>query len=303
MLASMNTAIAPTTPSPALRTAIALGTIYVIWSTTFFGIRLALDAFPPFLLGATRFLLAAALLVAGAMAARAPRPRLAEVAGAGLLGLVIVLIPNGSVIWAEQSIPTGIVALLGATTPLFVLGFQAALGARPGWRGVVGIVLGLVGVGVLVAPGLAGGLQGAVVLQAELVLASLVCAFGMVVGKRLPTPVSGLYNAALTMLAGGLGFLACAAVHGERLPVEVPLHAWGGLAYLVVFGSCLGFTAFTWLVQHARPTLVATSSYVNPVLAMLVGIWALHEPLASSTLIGAAVIVGSVVLVAGDRKN
>ncbi|MDB5095709.1 MAG: hypothetical protein JWM80_130 [Cyanobacteria bacterium RYN_339] len=299
----MSTAIAPSSNLP-MRTAIALGTIYVVWSTTFYGIRLALDGFSPFLLGGLRFLLAAMLLMLGAAAARAPRPRLAEIGGAAILGMLIVLVPNGSVVWAEQTISTGVVALLGATTPLFVLGIQAGFGVRPSRRGLLGIALGLAGVGILVAPQLAAGFGAAVALQAELVLASLVCAFGMVVGRRLPTPASGLYSAGFTMLAGGVGFMIIAGARGEHLvPAAVPYHAWLGLAYLVVFGSCLGFTAFTWLVQHVRPTLVATSSYVNPVLAMFVGVWALHEPLAPSTLAGAAVIVGSVVLVAGDRKN
>lgn len=290
-----------------VRVALALGTIYIVWSTTFMAIRVALNGLPPFTLGAVRYCAAALVMLAVALATRTRRPQAREVAGAALMGLAIVLVPNAAVVWAEQSIPTGVTSLLGACTPLFVLGFESLMpgGERPSTRGVAGMLLGLVGVAGLVAPQLAGGLGAGAVAQIGCLAGSLVCAFAMVWGRRVPVPGGAAYNSALTMLFGGLAFGVCAWLHGETAGLhfgEVLATSWLALAYLVVFGSCLGFTAFNWLLRNARPTLVSTTSYVNPVLAMGVGMVVLGEPLSAGVFVAAATIVASVVLVAGARR-
>jgi drug/metabolite transporter (DMT)-like permease len=294
--------------APASRIALNLGTIYVLWSTTFLAIRETLDGLQPFTLCLFRYTAAACLLFGVALATRAPKPSRREIAGSAVLGVLIVLIPNGAVAWAEQTIATGVTALLGACTPLFVLIIESARarGERPTLQGVAGIFLGLAGVTVLVGPQLRHGFDGALVAQLAQLGGSFVGACGMVGGKSLPTPRSALYNSAFTMLLGGLYFIPLAAFHGEFAafhPSAVPSHAWLGLAYLVVFGSCLGFSAFSWLVQNARPSLVATMSYVNPVLAMFVGLFVLSEPLPPTLVAAAVMIVASVVLVASSRRR
>jgi drug/metabolite transporter (DMT)-like permease len=292
-----------------MRTVLALATVYLTWSSTFYSIRLALDGLPPFLICTIRYSLAGVLMLLTAAIARAPRPSAREIRGAGLLGMAIVLVPNGAVVWAEQTITTGITALLGAVTPLIVLLLESTLpGAeRPTVQGTLGVALGLVGVSFLVAPQLTNGFGAAGLAQVIQLLGCMVCAVAMVLGRRLSTPRSGLYNAATTMLLGGAGFGVVSLVAGEwpRFhPTAAPAYVWGGMAYLVIAGSCMGFTAFTWLVMNARPALIATTAYVPPLLALMLGAWLLHEPLAPATLLGAGLIVGSVVLVAtGGRKQ
>ena len=255
-------------------------------------------------------------MVAIALAIRQARPHTREVAGSAFLGLFFVAVGNGALTWSEQWVSTGTAALLGAlalgevvtTATAFLLVAQAAMprGDRPTWRGAAGVALGFVGVALLVGPTLEGGTPGALAGQAALVASAAIGTLGLLVAKRVPTPASWVWHSAITMLSGGLVLMLIGVGTGEAGRVSwgaVPGEAWLGLAYLVVFGSCVGFSAFAFLTQAARPALVATISYVIPVLATVLGALALGEVVTTATAFAAALIVGSVALVAtGGRR-
>lgn len=288
---------------------LALLTVYTLWSTTFLGIAIALRGLPPFLLGGMRYVAAALILAAVALALRQARPSWREAAGSALLGLFFVAVGNGALTWAQQWVATGTAALLGAIGPLFLLVAEALVpgGERPTRRGAAGVLLGFGGVALLVGPTLSAGSTGAIAGQAVLVASAAIGCVGLLVAKRVPTPGSWLWHSAVMMLSGGATLLALGAAAGEPARVvwgAVPGQAWLGLAYLVVFGSCLGFSAFSWLTQHARPALVSTISYVIPVTATLLGAVVLHEAVTPAIVMAAALIVGSVALVAtGGRRT
>ena len=288
----------------------ALLSVYLIWSTTFLGIAIALRGLPPFLLGGLRYVAAGLIMVVVAMAMKQARPTPAQALGSGLLGLFFVAVGNGVLTWSEQYVATGTAALLGAIGPLFLLAAEAVVpgGDRPTARGAAGVVLGLVGVAMLVGLTLDVATPGAVAGQLALVGAAAIGTLGLLVAKRVPTPASWMWHSALTMLAGGVVLTAIGVGTGEvgrTAWAQVPSQAWLGLGYLVVFGSCLGFSAFSFLTQAARPALVATISYVIPVLATVLGAVVLGEVVTASTAVAAALIVGSVALVAtgGRRKT
>jgi drug/metabolite transporter (DMT)-like permease len=293
-------------PGPGLgwQALLALGTVYIVWGSTYTAMRVAVQALPPFQLAAIRFFVAPLLLIALALWRKDPLPSRREAMGAGLVGLFLLLVGNGMVVWSVQYIPSGLSALMVASLPLWTLAFEALLGnGKPTALAVVGLLLGFVGVGTLMWPSLPapGGLV-TQALWAEIgVLGGTVAwAMGSLIGRRIPVPASGLYNSAFSMLSAAVGFTLVVFITHERLVTNlaaVPGWAWGAIAYLVVFGSCVGFSAYAWLVQHVRPDITATYAYVNPVVAMLLGWGLLHEPLTGYTLAGAGLVVASVLLV------
>jgi drug/metabolite transporter (DMT)-like permease len=193
-------------------------------------------------------------------------------------------------------------ALLVGSLPLWVLGLEAVApgGTRPTWLGVGGILLGLAGVALLVWPTLAAGAQAALWAQGLVLVATLLWAIGTLIGRRVAVPRSGVYNSAFQMIAAALGFMGLSVAFGEPARFQweaVSRDAWLAWAYLVVFGSCIAFSAFAWLVQRVKPEVVSTYAYVNPVVAVALGAWLLKEPVDGWTLVGAALVVVSVGLV------
>jgi drug/metabolite transporter (DMT)-like permease len=205
------------------------------------------------------------------------------------------------VVWSVQYIPSGLSALLVASLPLWTLALEALMpgGARPTKGALLGIMLGFIGVVTLMWPGLGGGWTQALWAELGVLVGTVAWAAGTLIGRRIAVPLSSLQNSAWQMLAAAVAFTVLTLVLREPVvaPATVPLWAWGAIAYLVVFGSCVGFSAYAWLVRHVRPELVATYAYVNPVVAVALGAWLLHEPLTSWTLAGATLIVASVALV------
>ncbi len=258
----------------------AFASVYLIWGSTYLAIRFAIETMPPHLMAAVRFLVAGALLYVWARWRGAPRPTRANWRAAAVVGGFLLLGGNGAVVWAETRVPSGLTALLVAMVPIWMLVLEMLprLGGRkPRAAVVAGIVLGLVGLVVLVAPGrLAGRVDplGAGVL----LLGCLSWAFGSLYSRGAELPKSGFLAAAMEMVAGGFLLLLL-------------------LAYLIVFGSLIGFTAYIWLLGATTSARVSTYAYVNPVVAVLLG-WAFaNEPMSLRTLIAAAVIIGAVVLI------
>jgi drug/metabolite transporter (DMT)-like permease len=286
---------------------IAFAAVYVLWGSTFLAIRFAVATLPPFLMAGARHLIAGAVLYPLARLRSAERPTRANWYGAAIVGALLLVGGNGGVSWAEQVVPSGVAALLVASVSLWmvILEWFRPGGTRPGGRVIVGLALGFAGLAFLVGPSkLAGGGRVDPVGAAVLVLASLSWAAGSIFSHRLRLPHTPLLGTAMQSLAGGafLALLGLACGQGARLHwTSVSLRSVLALGYLVVFGSLLGFSAYTWLLRVAPTARVSTYAYVNPVVAMFLGWVFAGERPTLRTLAAAAVIIAAVVLVITSR--
>lgn len=294
-----------TASRPGHRAAVfwSFAAIYVVWGSTYLAIRVMVTEVPPFLAAGCRFLVAGGLLYAWARlrGTPAPAPRLWR--PAALLGGLFFLVGNGGVSWAETRLPSGLTALLAATSPLFTGVFESARGGwrRPPLRVMLGIVAGLGGVALLVAPGeIIGGAHADLAGAAAITLAAMGWAAGSVSSHAIPLHPSPVLGTAMKMLAGGALLLLTGLLLGEgavfSLAAITPA-AWLAWTYLVVFGSLIGFSAFTYLLRVTTPQKVSTSAYVNPLVAVLLGWALLGEAVTPRTVVAAAVIIGGVMLI------
>jgi drug/metabolite transporter (DMT)-like permease len=283
--------------------------IYVAWGSTYLAIRFADQSIPPFLMAGTRFLIAGSVLLVIRRLAGDPFPRRIEARSAAVAGLFLLLGGNGGVVWAEQTVPSGLAALMVSSSPLWMLLMDAFRpnGHKPNPRAIAGVAIGFAGVAVLFWPSGSGGLLdlapiGAVVL----IFATLAWAAGSVYSRNSPQPGSPLMGSALEMLAGGAALIVLSAVTGEfgRFHLAaVTTPSLLGLGYLIIFGSLVGFSAYTWLLQVAPISLVSTYAYVNPLVALVIGSLIGHEDLSPRTLLAAAVILASVALTTTGRSK
>lgn len=285
----------------------ALGIVYVVWGSTYLGIRIVVETMPPFLSAGIRYVIAGLLLAAiiawrQGPAALKVTPR--QLGSAVLVGILLLVGGNALVVLAETSIPSGLAALLVASVPAWVVVLRAAAGERPGRGAFAGVALGLVGLGVLTLPGLNGEVRiGGVVL---VVVAALLWSIGSYSSGRLSMPPNPFTASAYEMLAGGLGGLFIALIRGENHGfdlADVSTRSWTALVYLIVFGSLIAFTAYAWLLQTAPLSLVATYAYVNPVVAVLLGAVVLGEALTWPIALGGAIVVGGVCLIVSTERR
>jgi drug/metabolite transporter (DMT)-like permease len=282
--------------------AIALATVYVLWGSTYLAMRLAIATIPPFTMAAVRHFTAGAILYTFARLRGAPRPRAAHWRSTAIIGALLLLLGNGGVVWAEQRVSSGMAALLICSEPMWIVVFAWLRrdGRRPSPLVVAGLLVGLAGLALLVRPGLGGG--GAVdpLGVVAVLIASISWAAGSLYVQRATLPSSPLLATSMQMLCGGLLLFATGALTGEpaRFALSrVSTSSILAVLYLIVFGSLIGFTAYTWLLRSASPVLVSTYAYVNPVVAVFLG-WALaSEPVTPGMLLGAAVILGGVALI------
>ena len=309
----------PNAPTPAARAprlrgagtlplVAALATVYVVWGSTYLAIRYAIDTIPPFLMASSRFLIAGGILYVfaarrGDAAADPVGPRQWR---AGLLiGGLLLAGGNGLVSWGEQWVPTGLAALLVGSVPLwFALWARLLNRERMGVQAVVGIAVGFAGVAILVRPD-GGGTARLIGVLATL-LAACLWGLGSAWSKRAALPQRPLVSTAVQMLGGGAVLLVMGIAGGElgRLDLgAITATSLLGLAYLIVFGSLLAFSAYTWLLQNARTSLTATYAYVNPVVAVLLGFVFLGETVTPQTVLGGAVILLAVALMASRRRS
>ncbi|GAA2089575.1 drug/metabolite exporter YedA [Kitasatospora saccharophila] len=280
----------------------ALGIVYVVWGSTYLAIRVVVETMPPLLSGALRFGAAALLLGAGLTVRHgwgALRVTRRQLGSAFLVGVLLLVGGNGLVVLAERTVPSGLAALMVASVPLWVVLLRRAFGTRTGGATLAGVLVGLVGLLVLTAPGLTGevGLSGLLLVVA----AAVVWALGSVLAGRLPMPADPFVASVYEMLAGAVGALVLSVARGEPGdfdPGAVSAGSWTGLVYLVLFGSIVAFTSYAWLLQRAPLPLVATYAYVNPVVAVFLGWIFLSEALTWPILLGGAIVVGGVFLVA-----
>ncbi|MBM7516169.1 EamA family transporter [Nocardioides nitrophenolicus] len=277
----------------------ALAIVYVVWGSTYLGIRVVVEEMPPLTSMGARFV-AAGLLLSVVLRLRGVRLGVsrAQLLGAATLGLLLPLLGNGLVAVGEsKGAPSGVAALLVAAVPLWVVAYRVGSGDRPrGWS-VLGVLLGFAGLAWLV---LGGRDQGDVpIVGAAFVLAaSGFWAFGSWVQPRLTLPENPFVVAVHEMWTGGVMMVALGLVLGESpTPLAYDARAWLAWAYLVVIGSMVAFTAYVWLLSNAPISLVATYAYVNPVVAVLLGWAILDEPVTRAVLVGGLVIVAAVAVV------
>jgi drug/metabolite transporter (DMT)-like permease len=289
-----------------LGVALALATVYVVWGSTYLAIRVAIATLPPFLMAGVRFVLAGAILYAYARLTGVPRPTGRQWAAAALTGALLLLCGNGGVVWAQQYIASGLAALLVAMLPLHVALLEWFLpgGQRPAGRVLLGLALGLTGVAGLVRP---SGDADATQLWAALALtgASLSWAVGSLYWRSAGKAVSPLLGTGMQMLAGGALLALAGVATGEParfVPADVTLKSLLAVAYLLVFGSLIAFTAFVWLLRNASPTLVSTYAFVNPVVAVALGCGLAGEPFTVPMVLAGGAVLLSVVLIVTAPK-
>jgi drug/metabolite transporter (DMT)-like permease len=281
---------------------LAFAAVYLIWGSTYLFIRFAIETVPPFLVGGIRFVLAGTLMYAWLRMRGTPRPTRAEWRSAFIIGPLLMTGGNGGIVWSEQFVASGIVALLVALVPLWLLllGWLRG-GARPSGREWLGVTTGLVGVAMLVSTD-GNPAHGGIGPLAALVLicSTLSWSVGSMIARDAPLPASPLLASAMEMLAGGAGMLLIALVRGEFQQLAVSDVSWRSglsIAYLAIFGSIVAFSAYKWLLNRATPAAVGTYAFVNPVVAVALG-WAFaSEPLGARTLLAMVVIVGAVVTI------
>jgi drug/metabolite transporter (DMT)-like permease len=272
--------------------------VCVLWGSTYLAIRIGVGALPPFLFAGGRFLLAGVLLLAGALAFGERLPRRARDWGVlAVVGLLLLAGGNTFVVWAEQFTPSGAASLFVVTVALWMALFDALLPGRTGrltGRVVVGLLLGLVGTALLVEADpraiVHADLRGPLALTG----ASASWALGSVYYRR-EHPEAGPYvGAAIEMIAGGAVVTAFGLALGEAQAVHLTARGLGALAYLVVFGSIVGYTAYAYALHHAPATIVGTYAYVNPLIAVLLGWLLLGEHVGARTFAAMALILGAV---------
>lgn len=291
-------------PRPARwRTLAAFATIYFVWGSTFLAIRIGVAEVPPFMLAAMRFSIAGLALYGWVLARGERSPSGREWASAALLAVLIFVFDYGLLFWAEQRVPSGLAAVMLATIPAFmalseilVLGTQTLT-----VRLTLALLIGMAGVAVLVSRSLnLGGAPIDAAGAAALIVAAISWSVASALNRKLPLPSSKVMSSGAQMLAGGLLLAVASALLGEFRGVHlstVSRGAWLALAYLVVAGSILGFTAYLWLLHHESPTRVGTYAYVNPVVAVLIGYFFGGEALGPRTVLGAACVLVSVVVI------
>ncbi|MGW8249276.1 MAG: EamA family transporter [Anaerolineales bacterium] len=315
-----------------IRIGLALFAIYVIWGSTYLAISLAVQTIPPFLMAATRFLIAGAILYSWQRVRGVPFPPRVEWRSAAIIAGFMLVGGNGALTWAEQQVPSSIAALVITSVPLWMalidalvipgegkssrpLAFLQKVGKplvggparqRPGALTWVGLLAGFAGILMLIQPW-EQDLQARIIAPlglTVLLLASLSWSIGSLYSRGARLPAAPLMGTGIEMLLASLGFLVLATLGGEWNRVDlsaISTESWLSLSYLVVFGGLIGFVAYTWLLRNAPTPLVSAHAYINPLIAILLGSLLANEPLTPETLVAAVVIVASVALITVSR--
>lgn len=289
----------------------ALGAVYILWGGTYLAMKVAIETLPPFMMAGIRFLFAGAIMYIWQAAHGVERPPIRHWKNAAIIGGTMLLGGNGSIVWAEQFVSSGIAAIIFATVPFWVmlLSWLWQGGKRPNGMVLGGLIVGLMGITLLVnnSVGELSNTSSQWDGYIALVAATLFWAGGTLYSRVAKLPSAIFMSIALQMLTGGLLCLLFSIVMGEwaQFHVElVSMRSAFALGYLIFFGSIVGFSAYIWLLQVADPTLVTTNTYVNPVVALILGWMLAGEQMTSYDALAAILIVLSVIIVnkASNRK-
>jgi len=281
----------------------AFAAVYLVWGSTYLGISLAIDSIPPLLMTGSRFMIAGAILYAVMRLRGAARPDRGHWGHASVIGALLLMAGNGGVCWAQQTVPSGVAALVVASVPLWIMivDWVRPQGRRPTHLLVLGLIIGMAGVATIV---LGRGHLGQRVVEpvaAFVLLGANICwATGSIYARHARKPESPLLGVGMQMLCGGALQMLLGLGLGEaadlNLSAITPASAWA-FVYLTLVGSLVGFSAYIWLLQVSTPSRVSTHAYVNPFVAVLLGWWFLHEPIPHSVIIAGALILSSVILI------
>lgn len=287
---------------------IAFAAIYLVWGSTYLAIRFAIETMPPMGMASARFLIAGTVMYVWSRSLGVKAPTAGQWKWGAASGILLLVGGNGAVVIAEQWVPSGMVALIVATVPLWMVLIDAGFGSRsrPSQRSAFGLLGGFAGVGLLAgSPGVgAGGARELV--GAVLVLGGSLCwAIGSLVSRYavdLPRP---RMLVATQMLSGGLVFAVLSAAFGEVdgfSMAQISVRSWGAFVYLIIAGALIGYGAYIWLLTVVSPSTVGTYAYVNPVVALILG-WAFaNEPVTPRSMLAAAIILASVVVITTDPR-
>ncbi len=281
----------------------AMISVYIVWGSTYLAIRFAIETIPPFLMAGIRFLIAGSMLILWRFIRGDSAPSLQQWRSATIIGIFLLVGGNGGVVWSEQYVPSGVAALLVGAAPLWMVLLDALRpdGRRTGWLSILGLILGFVGITILIGPTspINRGENIDLIGAGVLILASLFWSIGSLYSRQAILPSSPLLGTGMEMLTGGAGLLLLGILTGElkRLNImSISAQSLLGFFYLIIFGSWIGFSAYTWLLRTAPTPWVSTYAYINPVVAVILGHLLAAEPLTPRILIAATVVVGSVAL-------
>ncbi len=297
------------TPPPLWLVLAAFAALYTVWGSTYLGIRLAIDSIPPFLMAGSRFVVAGSVLYWVMRARGVANPTRPQWIAATITGSLLLVAGNGGVTWAEQLVPTGVTALVIAAVPAWI---ALADWVRPGGRrprvpAIIGLAVGFAGVALLVGGKHASGSPLVHPIGAAVLVLSTICwATGSIYSRHSPMPANTLMAIAMQMLTGGalqlvVGF-GLGEAHQFSFSSITAASAWAWL-YLTTVGSLVGFTAYVWLLQVSTPSRVSTYAYVNPLVAIMLGHFVLHEAIPTGMVMAGSLILGAVILLTAFGKK
>jgi drug/metabolite transporter (DMT)-like permease len=289
---------------------IALLALYIVWGSTYLAIRFAVETIPPFMSAGMRFLVSGLILLAWRISAGDALPTRRQWGSTAVVGILLLLGGNGLVSFAEQRIASGIAALIVGTVPLWMVLIEALRpgGVRPSWQAILGLMIGFGGIYLLVGPTelSIGSVQFDTIGILAVIVASFLWSIGSIYSRGADMPASSLMATGAEMLTGSAALFVVSGLLGEWRNFDlatVSTQSWLGLAYLITFGSLVGFVSYIWLLKHAPVSLVATYAYVNPLVAVFLGAWLADETLNARILVAGLVIIGSVVLINQTRSK
>jgi drug/metabolite transporter (DMT)-like permease len=289
---------------------IALIILYIVWGSTYLGIKIAVETIPPFFHAGIRFLISGIILVIWQRAIGNEMPTRNQWKNTFIIGTFLLLGGNGLVSWAEQTIPSGVAALIVGTVPLFLVIMEAFRpnGVKPTWQTMLGLLIGFVGVFILVGPAeITGSQENLNPLGVIAVLsASILWAVGSIYSKGADLPKSSFMTTGAEMLMGSIGLFVVSLLTGELSDfrfTQISTNSWLGLIYLITMGSIVGFGSYIWLLQNAPISLVATYAYVNPIVAVMLGYFFANEILEPRIWLATAIIIGAVAFINSRSKQ
>lgn len=287
------------TKNQALLIVLALFCTYFIWGSTYLAIRFGIESFPPFLMAGVRFTVAGAILYSVMCYFGMPNPTKRQWLSATAVGIMLPALGNGTVCYVQQTVSSSVAALSIATAPIWMAIFSSIWGHKITNQEWLGIAIGLTGVVLL---NVGGSLHGELTSALLLIFAAASWSFGSVWSKHMDMP-SGLMASATQMLTGGVVLLCVSAFQGESWPQHISAKSWGAMLFLVVLGSIVAYSAYQYLLKTVRPLVASSNTFVNPVVAFIVGIWFANEHVSTNEYIALAIILAGVFLVLYDGSK